>query len=547
MRRLVVALLMSLALVAGAAPRGGKGMVVSQDRRASEAGAAILRRGGNAVDAAVATALALAVTHPAAGNLGGGGFLVLRQPSGESTTFDFREVAPAAARPATFLREGRPDEARRHELGTAVGVPGSVAGLHHAWRLRGRLPWKDLVAPALALAERGFEVSPVLAASLEEAWPRLSRHEGSRAAFGRGGRPLRAGERLVQKDLARTLRRLAARGPRGFYEGPVAAALLKEVAAQGGLLSAADLRAYRVRERPPLKGTYRGWEITAMGPPSSGGQVLLETLNLLEGWNLAELPEAQRHHLVAEGLRRAFLDRARHLGDPEANPGMPLARLIAKPYADSLRRSVDPARASVSDPAQATAPPEPEHTTHLSVVDGEGRAVALTTTLEDSYGSAILVRGAGFLLNNEMGDFNAAPGLTDREGRIGTEPNLVRPGRRMLSSMCPAILAKGEELLVVGSPGGRTIPSTVVGLVVGLVDRGLGAQAAVDAPRLHHPWLPDRIQAEPGLPIAALEAMGHVVKPVKKQGVAQVIRGRGAALEGGADILRYGDSAAVAE
>ena len=546
MRALLALLLATLSLLAGG-PRPARGMVVSQDRHASEVGAGVLRQGGNAVDAAVATAFALAVTHPAAGNLGGGGFLVLRRPSGESTTFDFREVAPAAARPETFLREGRPDEDLRHERGTAVGVPGSVAGLHRAWRTGGRRPWASLLAPAIRLADRGFDVSPVLARSLEEAWPRLSRHAGSRAAFGREGRPLRAGERLVQKDLARTLRRIAAKGPAGFYSGPVAAALVKEMAATGGLVTAADLKAYRVHERPALRGTYRGWEVTAMPPPSSGGQVLLEALNLLEGWPLGELPEVTRLHLTAESLRRAFLDRARHLGDPEANPAMPLARLVSKAYADTLRAGLDPARASVSDPAQAADVPEPEHTTHLSVVDREGTAVALTTTLEDSYGSAILVRGAGFLLNNEMGDFNAAPGLTDREGRIGTAANVVRPGRRMLSSMCPAILAKGEELLVVGSPGGRTIPSTVLCVVLALVDRGLGAQAAVDAPRLHHPWLPDRIQAEPGLPIAALEALGHTVKPVKQQGIAQVIRVRGTAAEGGADGRRYGDSAAVSE
>lgn len=546
MRTLLAALLACVALAAGP-PRPAKGMVASQDRLASEAGASVLRRGGNAVDAAVATAFALAVTHPAAGNLGGGGFLVLRQPDGSSTTFDFREVAPAAARPATFLVEGRPDDDLRHERGTSVGVPGSVAGLHRAWRTQGRRPWASLLAPAIRLAERGFDVSPVLARSLEEAWPRLSRHEGSRAAFGKEGKPLQAGGRLVQKDLARTLRRIAAKGPAGFYEGAVAKAIVNEMRATGGLITAADLKAYRVLERPALKGTYRGWEVTAMGPPSSGGQVLLESLNLLEGWPLAELPEARRLHLMAESLRRAFLDRARHLGDPEANPAMPLTRLVSKPYAETLRKDLDPARASASDPSQAAQTAEPEHTTHLSVVDREGRAVALTTTLEDSYGSAILVRGAGFLLNNEMGDFNAAPGLTDREGRIGTEPNLVRPGRRMLSSMCPAILAKGDDLLVVGSPGGRTIPSTVLCVVLALVDRGLGAQAAVDAPRIHHQWLPDRIQAEPGIPTAALEALGHVIKPVKKQGVAQVIRVRGGAVEGGADALRYGDSAAISE
>lgn len=540
MRGLLLCLLITLPLAA-------QGMVVSQDRLASEAGASILRKGGNAVDAAVATAFALAVTHPAAGNLGGGGFLVLREPNGETTTFDFRERAPRAARPDMFLREGRPQDDLRHEGAVSAGVPGSVAGLHLAWRRRGRLGWKGLLAPAIKLAERGFRVSPTLARSLAAEWPRLGRHPGSRAQFGRGGRPLPEGDLLVQRDLGRTLRRIAASGPRGFYEGPTAQALLAEMRRGGGLITAPDLQDYRAVERLALKGAYRGWEIVAMGPPSSGGQVLIEGLNVLEGFELAALPEPTRIHLMAESLRRAFLDRARHLGDPEANPDLPLARLTDKAYAADLRKGIDLAKASHSDPSQAQAPEEPQHTTHLSAVDREGRAVALTTTLEDSYGSGVLVRSAGFLLNNEMGDFNAAPGLTDATGLIGTAPNQARPGARMLSSMCPVILVKDGVLLTLGSPGGRTIPSTVLGLAVGLVDLGLDPQAAVDAPRFHHQWLPDRIQAEPGVPVEALRALGHFVKPVARQGVAHVIRFRNGRAEGGADAKRWGDSAAVAE
>ncbi len=540
MRRLLFLLGMVL-------PLGAQGMVVSQDRLASEVGAQVLRKGGNAVDAAVATAFALAVTHPAAGNIGGGGFLVLREPGGESTTFDFRERAPKAAHPDMFLREGQPQESLRHEGALSVGVPGSVAGLHLAWKRRGRLPWKQLLTPAIQLAEQGFPVSPTLAASLKTEWPKLALHPGSRTQFGRRGEPFLAGERLVQMNLGRTLRRIAERGPRGFYEGPTAQALLREIRKGGGLITAADLKAYRAVERPALKGTYRGWEILAMGPPSSGGQVFIEGLNLLEGYDLGALPEPARIHLMAESLRRVYLDRARHLGDPEANPTLPMARLLDKAYAAELRKGIDEAKASVSDPTQAQNPGEPEHTTHLSAVDGEGRAVALTTTLEDSYGNHMVVQGAGFLLNNEMGDFNAAPGVTDATGRIGTSPNLARPGARMLSSMCPVILVKEGTLLTLGSPGGRTIPSTVLGLAVGLVDLGRDPQGAVDAPRFHHQWLPDRIQVEPGIPIEALQSLGHFVKPVKKQGVAQVLRWRGGKAEGGADVLRWADSAAVGQ
>ncbi len=540
MRAFLLGLLIALPLAA-------QGMVVSQDRLASEAGASILRKGGNAVDAAVATAFALAVTHPAAGNIGGGGFLVLREPDGETTTFDFRERAPGAARPDMFVREGRPQDSLRHEGAGSAGVPGSVAGLHLAWQRRGKLAWKQLLDPAIRLAERGIRASPTLARSLEAEWPRLARHPGTRAQFGRAGKPIPEGERLVQRDLGRTLRRIAARGPKGFYEGPTAKALLAEMKRGGGLITARDLQDYRALERPALKGTYRGWEIIAMGPPSSGGQVLIEGLNLLEGFELGALPEVTRIHLMAESLRRAFLDRARYLGDPDFNPDLPLARLTDKADAAELRKAIDPAKASLSEPSQVLALDEPRHTTHLSAVDREGRAVALTTTLEDSYGSGVLVRGAGFLLNNEMGDFNAAPGLTDATGLIGTAPNLARPGARMLSSMCPAILVKAGTLLTLGSPGGRTIPSTVLGLAVGLVDLGRDPQAAVDAPRFHHQWLPDRIQAESGVPVEALQALGHFVKPVARQGVAHVLRWRAGKAEGGADVKRWADSAAVAE
>jgi gamma-glutamyltranspeptidase/glutathione hydrolase len=433
------------ALHAGSQPvRAKQGMVASQNTIASKVGVEALSEGGNAVDAAVATAFALAVTHPTAGNLGGGGFILYRTASGEAVAYDFREKAPAAATPTMFLRGGKYDKVLHHESYLAVGVPGTVAGLHRAWKERGTLPWKRLVAPAIALARDGFPVNDALARSLKGVLPDMKKYPASMAQFSKAGAPYEMGDVLKQPDLARTLERIAEHGPDGFYRGETAELLEKEMKANGGLITRADLEAYDVKIRAPLKGSYRGHEVLGMPPISSGGVALVEMLNVLEGYDLAAkgFGAASGVHLVVEAMRRAYADRAKHLGDPEFNHEIPVAKLTSKEYAAELRKTILPRHASKSSPDSFTWPRESNETTHVSVVDRERNAVALTYTLEDGYGSRIVVPGAGFLLNNEMGDFNAGPGLTTADGLIGTNPNLAAPGKRMLSSMTPTILVK---------------------------------------------------------------------------------------------------------
>jgi gamma-glutamyltranspeptidase/glutathione hydrolase len=550
--RPIFSLLLALAVSAQAPVGRPGGVVVSQERLASEAGAQVLREGGTAVDAAVATAFALAVVHPAAGNLGGGGFLLSRSAGGQSSFVDFRETAPAAAHPRMWQKEGVYDEARHHQSLAAVGIPGTVAGLREAWKREGRLPWARLLRPAIRLAQEGFVLTENQAASLAEQLPAFRVHAPTLAQFSRKGEPYRAGDRLVQRDLARTLARLS-KDWTEFYRGRTAALIVRDMKAGGGLITASDLRTYRPVLREPLRGTYRGLELLAAPPPSSGGQVLIETLNMLEGYDLKALGAGSPAaiHLAAEALRRAFADRAQYLGDPAFNPELPLARLLSKAHAAELRTTISRERASASAPDRFTWPKDRPDTTHLSVVDRQGNAVSLTYTLEDSYGLKRIVPGAGFLLNNELGDFNAVPGLTDATGRIGTAPNLAQPGKRPLSSMCPVILVQaGAVFMVSGSPGGRTIPSTVLNTVLQVVDFGLDARAAVDAPRFHHQWLPDRLQVEADLPVAAKEALkarGHVLKEVARQGCAQVILVQDGVPRGAADAKRWSDSGVATE
>jgi gamma-glutamyltranspeptidase/glutathione hydrolase len=528
------------ALAAQSQPvRARKGMVVSANARASEIGVEMLRKGGNAVDAAVATAFALAVTHPMAGNIGGGGFLLFRPAAGAPAAYDFRETAPAGASPTMFLQGGAYDARRHHAGHLSVGVPGTVAGLFLAWSERGALPWKDLVTPAVRLAREGFPVSVDLARSLESVLDDMAEYPASVAQFSKQGTPYLPGEILRQTDLARTLERIADQGPKGFYEGETARLIENEMRAHGGLITQADLRAYRARSVPPLRGEYRGHVVLSMPPISSGGVALLQMLNVLEGYDLAAngYQSAATIHLVVEAMRRAFADRAAHLGDPAFNPHMPVERLISKDYAAELRRTIDPRKASVSSPAMFSWPPVSSETTHLSVVDAARNAVSLTYTLEYSYGSRIVVPGAGFLLNNEMGDFNAGPEMTTADGLIGTTPNLAEPGKRMLSSMTPTILEQdGKLLMVTGTPGGRTIINTVLQTILNVVDFRMNAQEAVDAGRFHHQWLPDRITYERfGFSvdtIAKLRAMGHQVVEETRQGVAEVIM-----LDAAADVL----------
>ena len=510
--------------------RATHGMVVSQEATASSIGVDVLRAGGTAIDAAVATAFALAVVHPAAGNIGGGGFIVYRPSSGEPAAYDFREMAPAAATPTMFLTNGKYDSAKHHESHLSVGVPGTVAGLHLAWKEHGKLPWERLVQPAIVLARDGFPLTESLAASLARVLPSMTRYPASVAQFSKNGVPYRAGEVFAQPDLARTLTRIAAQGPAGFYAGETARLIEEEMAAHGGLITRADLTAYTPERRVPLRGTYRGHEILSMPPVSSGGTVLVEMLNVLEGYDLAAngWGSAQNTHYLVEAMRRAYADRARHLGDPAFNPSMPISRLISKDYAASLRATIRADRASVSSPTSFEWPPESDETTHLSVVDASRNAVSLTYTLEAGYGSKIVVPGGGFLLNNEMGDFNAGAGLTDATGLIGTEPNLAGPGKRMLSSMTPTIVTKnGQLLMVTGSPGGRTIIATVLHTILNVIDHGMNAQEAVDAARFYHQWLPDMVHYERyGLSpdtLAILRARGHKLQPIGVQGIAEVI------------------------
>ena len=510
-----------------------------------------MRRGGNAVDAAVATAFALAVTHPAAGNIGGGGFLVFRSAKGEAVAYDFREIAPAAANAQMFWRDGKSDSDLHHNSYLSVGVPGTVAGLHLAWREQGKLPWNDLVQPAIALARSGFVVSAGFSRSLRSALPALKKCPASFAQFTKRGVPYEAGEVLQQPQLARTLERIAADGPSGFYGGEIAGLIEKEMRAHGGLITREDLKNYRAKRREPVRGTYRGCEIISMPPSSSGGVALVEMLNVLEGFDLHRHGpgSATNIHLIAETMRRAFADRAQSLGDPEFNPDMPLARLTSKDYAASLRKTISLDHAAASSPTNFTWHHESTETTHLSVVDSDRSAVALTYTLEQSYGSGIVVPGAGFLLNNEMGDFNAAPGLTTTSGLIGTAPNLTAPGKRMLSSMTPTIVVRdGKLLMVTGSPGGRTIINTVLLTILNVVDFRMSAQQAVDAPRFHHQWLPDQIQFEHGaLSVEAMKWLrqrGHTVSEVGAQGAAEIIVVKGGKLEAGIDH-RASDSGAA--
>jgi gamma-glutamyltranspeptidase/glutathione hydrolase len=517
-------------------------MVVSQESTAARVGADVLREGGTAIDAAVATAFALAVTHPTAGNIGGGGFIVYRPASGEPASYDFREMAPSRASPTMFLKDGKYDFDLHHNSHLSVGVPGTVAGLHLAWTDHGKLPWRRLIEPAIALARDGFVVTEGFSRSLKGTLEEFRKHPASYAQFSKNGGAYEAGETFRQPDLARTLERVAAQGPAGFYEGETARLIETEMATHGGLITRQDLKNYTARRRVPLRGTYHGYDVIGMPPISSGGTALVEMLNILEGFDLAAsgFQSASTVHLVAESMRRAYADRARFLGDPEFNPDMPIERLTSKAHAAELRKSIDPARAATSSPTRFQWPNEGNETTHLSVVDERRNAVALTYTLEYPYGSRIVVPGAGFLLNNEMGDFNAGPGLTDAEGLIGTTPNLAQPGKRMLSSMTPTIVARdGKLFMVTGSPGGRTIINTVLLTILNVIDFGMNAQEAVDAPRFHHQWLPDRITYERnGLSpdtLGLLQVRGHALVSTERQGVAEVI-----VYNAGEDVLEGG-------
>ena len=499
------------------------GVVVCTSAPSCDAGAEVLAKGGNAVDAAVATAFALAVTHPSAGNIGGGGFMIVRTPSGEITSFDFRERAPLKSTRTMYLgKDGNIDRSLTAAGYLAPGVPGTVRGMEMAHKRFGTLPWKDVVMPAVLLAEQGFTLSAGLARSLNsEVQKSMSKFPASVEAYGKpGGGQWQAGDKIVLKDLGKTLRLIATDGPDAFYKGPIADLIDADMRGNGGLITKQDLAAYEAKQRRPLRGTYKGYEIFTMPPVSSGGVALIEMLNMLEGLDLKSkgLLTPPALHLQIEAMRRAYLDRARHLGDPDF-VSVPVEKLTSKEYAKTLAAGIDANKASSSvelgkDIVTVTAS-EPDETTHYSVMDKNGMAVTTTYTLEGGYGSHVVVRGAGFLLNNEMGDFNKKPGETNTRGDIGTPANLIDPGKRMLSSMTPTMVLKdGKMLLLTGSPGGRTIINTVFTIVLGVTEYDLTGREAVDLSRMHHQWLPDRarIEKRDGVTpetVAKLKAMGH--------------------------------------
>ncbi len=484
---------------AGAAAR--RGMVVSAHRLASEVGVDVLRRGGNAVDAAVATGFALAVVFPEAGNLGGGGFMVVRTADGAATTFDYRERAPGAAHRDMYLDAAGNFLPHKSRLGhLAAGVPGSPAGLLRAHERFGRLPLREVMAPAVRLARDGYRLSGEQAGLLNYFRDQLAAFPASKRYFTRAA-PFAEGDLFVQQDLARTLERIARSGHAGFYAGETADLIVAEMQRGGGLITHADLAAYRAVERTPVVGRYRGHRILSMGPPSSGGVALVQLLNALEPHPVAEMGwgSSRLAHLMGEAMRRVYADRAAHLGDPDVQqiPAEPLTR---PGYMRARMQSFDPERVTPSAAVAAGDPwaAEPTETTHYSVVDAEGNAVSATTTINGLYGAFAAVEGAGFLLNNEMDDFSAKPGAPNLYGLLGSEANRIAPGKRMLSSMTPTIVEdpEGRLFMVIGSPGGSRIITIVLGVVVNVIDLGMDMPQAVAAPRLHHQWQPDVLEYE---------------------------------------------------
>jgi gamma-glutamyltranspeptidase/glutathione hydrolase len=536
----LILLLMAIAAACRTSPAFGSlepvhaahGIVVSAHELASRAGVEIMQAGGNAVDAAAATGFALAVVHPAAGNLGGGGFMLIRLAEGKTHFLDYREKAPAAATRDMYLDTHGDVVGGASEVGyKAIGVPGSVAGMVYAHQKYGKLTLKQVMAPAIRLAREGYRLSWGEARDLHD--KHLAEFAESRRIFQRDGNYYQPGEVFRQPDLARTLERIAAK-PDDFYHGRLAQELARAIEKGGGLITVDDLAHYEVKEREPIRGTYRGYEVISAPPPSSGGTVLLESLNILEGYDLARLGDrsAESIHFTTEAFRRAFFDRAEFLGDPDFAK-IPVAQLIDKKYGAAWRDSIDQTRATASTDLKrpaifteleqyARAHPEPPsfhespHTTHYSVVDAEGNAVAVTTTINDWFGSRVTADGLGFLLNDEMDDFSAKRGVPNSDGLIQGAANAIGPEKRPLSSMTPTIVVHdGKAFLVLGSPGSSKIITTVANVLMGVVDYGMNIQEAVDAPRFHNQWLPDVLNLESWFSpdtVRLLEKMGYNVE-----------------------------------
>ena len=532
------------------------GMVVAQEKLAAKIGAEVLARGGNAVDAAVATGFAMAVTYPRAGNIGGGGFMVIHLADRhQNIAIDYRETAPAATTRDIFLgADGKPDPAKSRDSALGIGVPGTVAGLTLALDKygSGKFSLADLLQPAIALARDGFPVADDLADTMPFWRRRIGPWPSSLRVFSRpDGSALKDGDMLIQSDLAATLTSIAEQGARGFYQGPVAEKLVNGIRAAGGIMTLDDLKSYQPVIREPVRGSYRGYDIVSMPLPSSGGTVLIEILNILEGFPMRNLHQGSvaSLHLLIEAMKRAYADRARYLGDP-AFVNAPIATLIAKDYAATQRATIDKAKATPSSDVMTAVPVphEGSNTTHFSVVDSVGNAVSNTYTLNFPYGVGLVADGTGVLLNNELDDFTAAPGASNAFGLVGFEANLPGPGKRPLSSMTPTIVLKDDKpVLVTGSPGGSRIISTVLQVIVDVLDYGMDVGAAVSAPRLHHQWLPDEVRAEHGFPdgiIAGLRAKGHTVVVPMGQTSANSIAVTADGLLGGPDPRTRGSEAA---
>lgn len=520
------------------------GMVATEQALASHIGLDVLKAGGNAVDAAVAVGFALAVALPNAGNIGGGGFMMVYDAqTGKSVAVDFREMAPAAAHRTMYLDDqGGVIDGQSLHTHHAVGIPGTVAGMEHALKKWGTLPLAQVVQPAIALAEQGYPVSDTLAKALEREKTTMGRWDATRAIFWKNGAPLRAGERLVQKDLGQSLRLIAQSGAKAFYEGEIAQKIAAEMARHGSPMTLQDLRSYQVVEREPVRGSYRGYQVVTMPPPSSGGAHLVQILNIMERWPIKEwgANSAQTIHHMAEAMKLAYADRAEYLGDP-AFVKIPLAGLTSKKYADALARQIHPDKARSAQDIRPGKPQpyESDQTTHYSVVDKAGNMVAVTYTLNTNFGTGIVAPGTGILLNNEMDDFSAKPGVPNAYGLIGGDANAVAAGKRPLSSMTPTFVLKdGKPWLVTGSPGGARIITTVLQQIVNGIDFGMNPAEAAATVRFHHQWTPDELRVEKGFSpdtLHLLRQKGQNVAVKPAMGRTQTIQVQGQELWGYSD------------
>lgn len=533
---------------------GRNGMVVTSHFLAADSALKVLENGGNAIDAAVTAAFTLAVAQPRSGNIGGGGFMLISsEQSGEVMAIDYREKAPALATADMFLDEaGAVDTERSRYSHLSAGVPGTVAGLALALRNYGTISLAEALEPSIRLARDGFMVTERFSSGLKSKQQRLSRRKATREIFYKpDGSYYEPGDLFVQKDLAATLQRIADKGSREFYEGKTAELLISEMSRHGGLITLADMQDYRPVIRKPVQGTYRGFDVFSMPPPSSGGTHIIQILNMLEGYPIGEYGHnsARTIHLMAEAMKRAYADRSRYLGDDDYVT-VPLKGLTSKAYGDFLRGTIDEARATPSRDVEPGSPQpfESNETTHFSIADTFGNAVSNTYTINFSYGSGIVVEGAGFLLNNEMDDFSARPGVPNAYGLIGGDANKIEPGKRMLSSMSPTIIRKdGMNFLVTGSPGGSRIITTTLQVIMNVIDHNLNIQSAVAAPRVHHQWLPDELRVEEGVSpdsVRLLEQKGHVVSQKSAMGAIQSIHIIDQVMYGGADPRRSTSRAA---